>query len=174
MKKADRNDKWGIETYGAEMWNQRCDYEDNKNERKERVFAEASKAESMEQLFDLINDFVGEDMDFHYTADVERKTINIASGVDLSDKPFIRFAWKEFYIENFSGGIGCSEPYSFEDRDYSKPVKDVYYWMEIHYSYQHIRGGSNGASIGTAIFGEDGKWTFMADIERYSKEEESK
>lgn len=169
MRKTDRNDNWGIKTYGAEEWNRRCDYEDNKNERKERVFAEASKIENMEKLFDLINNFVGEDMDFHYTVDFEKQKISIASGVDLSDRPFIRFAWKEFYIENFGGGVGCDEPYYSTDRDYSKPVKEVWYWMSIHYSYRHIDGGTNGASIGTAVFNEDGNWTFIPDIGRYGK-----
>ena len=29
MTKADRNDKWGIKHYGKEVWEQRCDYEDD-------------------------------------------------------------------------------------------------------------------------------------------------
>lgn len=169
MKMADRNCKWGIEQYGAEKWNQRCDYEDDKESRKERLFEEASKSENMAKLFAIINDFFGEDMDFHYKMDVEKRKINIASGVDLSDRPFIRFAWKKFIIENFGGGIGCSEPYCLDDRDYSKPVKEVYYWMDVQYSYKHIDGGSNGASIGTAYFKEDGKWTFVPDVDEVQK-----
>lgn len=37
MKKADRNDKYGIETYGKEKWNLICDYEDDKEARKEKL-----------------------------------------------------------------------------------------------------------------------------------------
>ena len=35
MKKSDRNNKYAIETHGLEKWTQICDYEDNKNLRKE-------------------------------------------------------------------------------------------------------------------------------------------
>ena len=62
MKKADRNDKYGIETYGKEKWNLICDYEDDKEARKEKLFTEVSKPESMNALFAIINDLVGEDL----------------------------------------------------------------------------------------------------------------
>lgn len=166
MKKSDRNYKYGIESYGKEKWNLICDYEDDKETRKEKVFAEASKPENMNDLFSIINEFVGEDLKFGYTINQEKRRINIKSGVDLSNKPFICLAWKEFLVDNFNGGIGCDEPYYSSDRDYTKPVNKVYYWMDIHYSYQHHGGGSNGAQIGTAIFGEDGKWIFKPSMER--------
>ena len=165
FKKADRNEKWGLDTYGAEKWNQICDYEDDKNERKERVFAAVKKPESMAQLFSILNAFLGEDMHFHYTANVEKQYINIASGVDLSDRPLIKLAWKEFRVENFSGGIGTNEAYYSSERDYSKPVKEVFYWTSIHFAYRHHDGGSNGATIGTAVFNEDGKWIFTPEIQ---------
>lgn len=166
MTKADRNDKWGIERYGADGWAQRCDYEDDKACRKERLFAEAVKPENMNALFALINGLVGEDMEFTYTVNERKQRIDIQSGVDLSDRPFISLAWKEFRIENFGGGLGCEEAYDDIDRDYSKPVKSVYYWMSIHYAYEHIDGGSNGAEIATAWFGEDGKWKLRTEKER--------
>ena len=169
MKKADRNDKWGIERYGAEAWNQQCDYEDNKEERKERIFAEATRQEKMRELFSLINALVGEDMKFTYKADAAKQRIEIESGVDLSDRPLISLAWKEFRITNFGGGVGTSEPYY--DKDYSKPVAQVFYWMDIHYEYTHIGGGSNGASIATAFFSEEGEWTLKSDKERYAENE---
>ena len=169
MTKADRNNEWGIEKYGVEEWNKRCDYEDDKESRKEQLFAEVTKPENMNGLFDLINKLFGEELKFTYTVDAEKKRIDIESGVNLADRPLICLAWKDFFVTNFGGGIGCSEPYYSDDRDYSKPVKEVHYWMDIHYSYQHINGGSNGASIGTAFFNEDGKWTFTPDIERYGK-----
>ena len=167
MRKADRNDKWGIEKYGVEAWNQRCDYEDDKEERKEKLFAEATKPEKMQELFALINGLVGEDMKFTYKVNKDKQKIEIESGVDLSDRPFIRLAWKEFRITNFGGGLGTNEHHYGED--YSKPVEKVFYWMSIHYEYSHIDGGSNGASIATAWFSEDGKWTFESDEERYGK-----
>lgn len=169
MKLADRNNKWGIETYGAEKWIQQCDYEDDKERRKERVFAEATKSENMNELFALINSLLGEDMKFTYKVDTEKRKIDIKSEVDLADKPFICLAWKEFRVTNFGGGLGCEEPYYSTDRDYSKPVKKVYYWMSIHYEYSHIDGGTNGASIATAWFLENGKWTLESDRERYGK-----
>lgn len=169
FEKANRNERWGIERYGAEKWSQICDYEDDKNERKERVFNAAKAPESMEQLFAELNAFFGEDLDFHYTANEEREKISIASGVDLSDRPLVSLAWKEFYIESFSGGLGSSEPYSREDRDHSKPVESVFYWTRIHFSYKHHNGGSNSAEIGTAIFGEDGKWVFTPVCARSGK-----
>lgn len=169
MKKSDRNDKYGIETYGKEKWNLICDYEDDKEARKEKLFAEVSKTESMNALFAIINDLVGEDLKFGYSVNAEKRKIDICSEVDLSDKPLICLAWREFRVENFGGGLGCSEAYYSSDRDYSKPVKEVHYWMSIHFAYEHHDGGSNGAEIGTAIFGEDGKWIFEASKERYSK-----
>ena len=167
MTKADRNDKWGIEHYGKEAWEQRCDYEDDRESRKERLFAEVSKPERMMELFGLINKLFGEDLKFAYTVNSDKKRIDIKSGVDLSDRPLICLAWKEFRVENFGGGIGTSEPYY--DKDYSKPVDKVFYWMSIHYEYSHIDGGSNGASIATAWFSEDGKWTLESDKERYKE-----
>ena len=167
MTKADRNDEWGIKHYGKEAWEQRCDYEDNKNERKERLFAEAKKPENMNALFALINNLVGEDMKFSYTVNEPKQKIEIKSEVDLSDKPFICLAWKEFRIESFGGGVGTSEPYYDYGNDYEKPVANVFYWLQIHYAYSHIDGGTNGASIASASFSEDGKWTFKSDSERY-------
>lgn len=66
MKKADRNNEWGIKNYGVEGWNQRCDYEDDKESRKERIFTEVSKPENMKGLFELINNLFGEDLKFSY------------------------------------------------------------------------------------------------------------
>lgn len=169
MKKTDRNDKWGIKQYGADGWAQRCDYEDDKECRKERLFAEAVKPESMSALFALINGLFGEDLEFSYSVDEARRRIDIKSGVDLSDRPLICLAWKEFRIENFGGGLGCDEEHWEEDRDYSKPVKNVCYRMSIHYAYTHIDGGTNGAAIATALFGEDGEWKLETEKERYSK-----
>lgn len=165
MTKADRNDEWGIKHYGKEAWEQRCDYEDDRESRKERLFTEVSKPEKMCELFALLNNLFGEDLKFSYTVNSDKKRIDIKSGVNLSDRPLICFAWKEFRVENFGGGIGTSEPYYNED--FSKPVDKVYYWMSIHYEYSHINGGSNGASIATAWFSEDGKWTLQTDRERY-------
>lgn len=164
MKKADRNDKWGIEAYGKEKWIQRCDYEDDKAIRKERLFAEVVKPEKMAELFALVNNLFGEDLKFSYTLDADKQRVDIKSGVDLADRPLINLAWKEFRVANFGGGLGASEPYY--DKDYSKPVERVFYWMSIHYEYSHIDGGSNGASIATAWFYEDGKWTLKTDKER--------
>lgn len=167
MTKADRNDEWGIKHYGAEKWARKCDYEDNKNERKERVFSEVTKPENMNALFALINNLVGEDMKFSYTVDEARQKFSIKSEVDLSDKPFICLAWKEFRVESFAGGVCTSEPYYDEENDYTKPVADVFYRLQIHYAYSHIGGGTNGASIASASFSEDGKWTFKTDMEMY-------
>lgn len=169
MRKADRNDEWGIKNYGVVEWNKRCDYEDDKESRKERLFAEAMKSERIGELFTLINNLFGEDLQFTYTVNKEKQRIGIKSGVDLSDRPLICLAWKKFCVESFGGGIGCEEPYCSKDRDYSKPVEKVYYWMEIQYGYIHIDGGSNGASIATAYFSEDGKWTLKSDREWYVK-----
>ena len=169
MKKADRNNKWGIEKYGVEEWNRRCDYEDDRESRKELLFAEATKAERMEELFALINGMFGEDLKFTYKVDAEKQRIDIESGADLADRPLICLAWKEFRVTSFSGGVGCDEPYYSQDRDYSKPVKSVFYWMSIHYKYRHIDGGSNGAQIATAWFHEDGKWTLKTEKERYAE-----
>lgn len=166
MKKADRNDEWGIKRYGVEEWNKRCDYEDDKESRKERLFAEVTKPENMNGLFDLINGLFGEDLKFTYTVNAERQRIDIKSGVNLADRPLICLAWKDFRVENFGGGIGTSEPYY--EKNYSKPVDKVFYWMSIHYEYSHIDGGSNGASIATVWFSEDGKWTLETDKQRYS------
>lgn len=66
MKKADRNDEWGIKRYGVEEWNKCCDYEDDKESRKERLFDEVTKPENMNGLFDLINGLFGEDLKFTY------------------------------------------------------------------------------------------------------------
>lgn len=169
MKKADRNDKYAIETHGLEKWIQICDYEDNKNLRKEQVFSEAVKPENMSKLFSLIDSLVEKDMCFSYSVNKEKQTISIKSDKDLSDEPLIRLAWKEFRITNFGGGLACDEPYHIAEIDYTKPVKKVFYWMDIHFSYTHLDGGSNGASIGTAYFYEDGEWSFKSDRELYKK-----
>lgn len=169
MKKADRNDEWGIREYGVEGWNKRCDYEDDKESRKERLFAEVVKQERMDELFALINTLFGEDLQFTYKVSEEKKRIDIESGVNLADRPLICLAWNEFRVTSFSGGVGCDEPYYSDDRDCSKPVESVFYWMDIHYEYSHINGGSNGASIATATFGEDGKWTLRTDKEQYAE-----
>ena len=39
--------------------------------------------------------------------------------------------------------------------------------MSIHYEYSHIDGGTNGASIATVFFSEEGKWSLETDKERY-------
>ena len=167
MKKADRNDEWGIKKYGVEEWNKRCDYEDDRESRKERLFAEVTKQENMSGLFALINGMFGEDLQFTYKVNAEKQHIDIESGVNLADRPLICLAWTEFRVTNFGGGLGASEPYYSSERDYSKPVKSVFYWMEIHYEYRHIDGGTNGATIATALFSEDGKWTLKSEKERY-------
>ena len=169
MKKADRNNEYAIKIHGLEKWIQICDYEDDKNLRKERLFSEATKPENMSSLFSLINSLVEKDMCFSYSVNKEKQTISIKSDKDLSDEPIICLAWKEFRIANFGGGLSCGEPYYTAGIDYSKPVEKVYYWMDIHFSYTHLGGGSNGASIGTAYFYEDGKWSFKSDREIYRK-----
>lgn len=162
MSRLDRNDEWGLEKYGIAKWNQRCDYEDDKEDRMDKLFAEATKDENMQGLFGFIDAYLGEKMNFSYTVDEKRRKIDIESKTDLADKPFICLAWKKFTIENFGGGLSCDAPYYVEELDYSKPVNCVYYWMSIHYSYQHISGGTNGAEIGTAFFKEkDLQWTFI-------------
>lgn len=168
MQKADRNDKFGIENYGTEKWEQMCDYKDDRESRKEKLFAEASKPEQLEKLFGLIEKLVGEELNFKYTIKAEKQKIDIESLVNLADKPLICLAWREFKVENFGGGVGCNEPCRSWDIDYSKPVKSVHYWMRIHFSYKHYDGGTNGAEIGTAFFDEAAQeWILKATCEEY-------
>lgn len=71
---------------------------------------------------------------------------------DLSQGDFlISLAWKEFKIKDFNSQAG-------EDKETGKP----FYWIFVNYNYQHIDGGSNGATIGNAYF-LDNKWIFQLD-----------
>ncbi|GHU81988.1 hypothetical protein FACS189468_5590 [Spirochaetia bacterium] len=51
-------------------------------------------------------------------------------------------------IDNFSNSV-------FEDKETGK----LKYWVNVHLSYQHHDGGSNGMDLFTAWYG-DGEWTF--------------
>lgn len=164
----DINDKMGIENHGKEEWERICAHENDKERREEKIFAEVTKKESFDELFKLIDDLIGEHIEFKYSVNERKHCIDIESEdlIGKESSKFMRLAWKEFHIANFSGGVSASDPYYMEDRDYSKPCESVMYWMTIVFSYTHHDGGHNSATIADAMFDETGKWTLEAKKEK--------
>ena len=118
-----------------------------------------------DELFESINKKTGLNLNFI----MEKRTTrngDIVFNLESNEirNPIIALAWKSFRVENF-GGNCCYEGEGEED--YSKPASKVYYWMSIHYGYEHVDGGTNGAKIGNAYFFEStGHWQFKLYSEK--------
>ena len=130
------------------------------------LFKKVATHKVMGELFDLINEKCG--VNFHYTFSVKEcrgeEYIEYESIENLVDNdPLLALAWYKMHINNFNGGkvwsreIGLKGKekhyggYEAEDIDYSKPM-EVGFSIDIHYGYEHIDGGTNGAKIGYAYY----------------------
>ena len=140
---------------------------------------------TMGELFDLINEKTG--LNLHYSFEIKgdaygRPYVSYESVENLVDgNPILGLAWKEMHINNFNGGSVWREEhgipgaekfyssYDAKDIDYTKPMT-VGFNIDLHYSYEHISGGSNGARIGWARYDGE-KWTvdLDKDSERYNR-----
>lgn len=120
----------------------------------------------------------------HYSFEVKsvqgQPYVSYESIENLVDgNPILGLAWKEMRINNFNGGRVWSKEhglpgakmfyssYDAKDIDYTKPMS-VGFNIDLHYSYEHIDGGSNGAKIGWASYdGERWSVDLDKDAKRY-------
>lgn len=139
----------------------------------------------MGELFDLINEKCN--LDLHYEFEIKKdyrgsKYLSYESVENLAERdPLLALAWYKMTISNFNGGKtwsrefglpGATKNYSYyaaKDIDYSKPI-EVGFTIDIHYGYEHIDGGTNGAKIGWAHY-DGNEWKVELDKDdEYRKE----
>lgn len=150
------------------------------------LFAKVTTHKVMGELFDLINKKAN--LNLHYTFKVKniRGTdyVYYESVENLAENdPLLGLAWYKMHINNFNGGnvwsreFGVkgaksnyySSTYEAEDIDYSKPI-EVGFTIDIHYAYEHIDGGTNGAKIGYAYY-DGNEWKVELDKDDEERKE---
>jgi hypothetical protein len=143
-------------------------------DKEEELFNKVATKEVMKQLFNLINETYNFG-DISYTFEVVKsreneKCIKFESE-NLSKKSvFLNAAWEDFHVNCFNygrswiqleGKEGAKEKhyggYEEIDVDMTKEPK-IGFSTDIHFSYNHWCGGSNGAEIGWAYYDGE-KWT---------------
>lgn len=148
------------------------------------LFAKVSTHKVMGELFDLINKKCN--LNLHYTFSTKNirgeDYIYFESVENLAkNNPILELAWYKFHINNFNGGTVWSKEfglpnakrkYSYfeaEDIDYSKPI-EVGFSIDLHYSYEHQEGGSNGARLGWAYYNGN-EWSIELDKDNEERKE---
>jgi len=63
-------------------------------------------------------------------------------------------AWREMYVQTF----GCAV-------SINKETGALYFWADIHLSYRHWGGGTNGATIGNIMYA-NGAWEIESEQQR--------
>lgn len=121
-------------------------------------------------LFNWLKEITGiNDLTFEVKKDTDagKPRLNWESNNIVDKIGVMKFAFKDVRLESFGNGVTTTAPdyYDSEVIDFNKDY-DVYYWCSVHFGYEHIDGGTNGASIGKAVC-KEGKWSFSLDTERY-------
>ena len=150
-------DEFYIKRWGMEKCKQADAYFANAEKREWAVYEKAF--EKREQLFKLINKKTGLNLNFKMEKDTRNELrFNLES--NEIKNPIIALAWDSFVVDNFGSGV-YHEDNTKDREDFSKFSPEVICWMNIHFSYHHVDGGSNGAKIGCANFLESkGEWEF--------------
>lgn len=79
----------------------------------------------------------------------DRWTVKYSSQ-NVSDKCGIMSGiYEECYIKNFGGGISKD-----------KETNELFFWTQVHFSFQYVNGGSNGAEIFNATYTDEKGWVF--------------
>lgn len=144
-----------------------------RDERAAKFFEELGNPKRLEPMFDYIRKLVGTS-DLTFTIDAGKKYIGFTSN-DISDNFIIRNAWAEFRIGSFNSGLskekyedGVDKYDIKKETDLSKPAK-IEYWWSIHYNYEHLDGGTNGARIADAWVDDKFNWAFRSEKDRYEQ-----
>jgi hypothetical protein len=181
----ERIDEWNEKVEKGEIKSQKKTFSEEKlvqadkwiterNERAAKFFEELGNPKRLEPMFDYIRKIVGIS-DLTFTINVGKKYIGFTSN-DISDNFIIRNAWADFRIGNFNSGLSKEkyedgvDKYDIkkEETDLSKPAK-INYWWSIHYNYEHLDGGTNGARIADAWVDDKFNWTFRSEKELYEQ-----
>lgn len=166
--------KWHAEQFGIELATKYANYAEKANKARNELF-DAGVA-NLNQLWKQLNEKLG--LDLQYKTEIkwdghERQNVIDFESDNIADKnPVIAMAWHDFRICNFSCGKarwkaqgleGKKEKYyggyELPDIDYDKPA-ELWFVLDLHFSYKHNDGGSNGAKIGTAYY-ESGNWNVI-------------
>ena len=149
-----------------------------RDERAAKFFEKLKDPKNLEPLFDYIRNLIGMP-DLKFTVEVNtyqnKNYVEFASD-DIHDNFLIRNAWEEFKVSNFNSGLYTQkyddglDRYGSKETDLSKPA-EVHYWWNIHFSYRHWGGGTNGAEIADAWVDDKFKWTFKSKKERHEENE---
>ena len=164
MKYAE--DKFWIEELGLEECKRRDAFAEDVERRESEVVEKAFSQK--EELFRAINEKTGLNLKFTMEKR-EKRNGDVVLDIESEEikNPIIALAWKSFKIENFGGSSFYKDTKKDNERDYSKFATEVGYYMSIHFGYEHIDRGSNGARIGDAQFLEStGHWQFKLYGER--------
>lgn len=116
-----------------------------------------------EVLFKAINDYLGTNLTFNLTKMEKRRGEyfwDIESNENLCDLfPILSKAWSEMKVDLFSRSINCN-----------KETGELYLWGTVHYSYEHLGSGGNGAALMDVHYKESaGGWKFLTERERYER-----
>lgn len=149
----DFNDKYGIERYGVERWNQICENSNADEKGKEDFLNLMATDENMNRLFEVIKKVVGiSNISFEWEKRNIRGTdyIDFHSSNFANTDPIVNLAWSNFRLATFTNAI-CSNNDTTESRNddyYTKRATEFCYVFSLQFSYEHHGSGSNGADIG--------------------------
>ncbi|WP_299994548.1 hypothetical protein [uncultured Clostridium sp.] len=147
---------------------------ENLEELKEKFYERENKRKlellrtlDLEPLFNWLRAVTGiVELEFEVEKDEKDFEIEFKSQNIVEYSGIMQLNFTGLYIEDFGSGINSTKPryYDNEEIDYTKDY-DIYYWASIHFNYEHIDGGTNGAKLGSAIY-KNGKWEFSLEKDR--------
>lgn len=174
MRKDFTKDEWIVKQHGIEVAKQMNDYYNDLERRFE--IGKKKAIENLPRLFEEINKKTGLNLTFTFELknedDFDRARIEIKSNDFASQFQVISNAWESMVVTNFSSGFyneKNEQGYYNSERDYSKPCPNVSASMVIQYSYVHLDGGRNGATIGYARTSEKTNWEWTYETETESR-----
>ena len=120
----------------------------------------------MKPVYDWIKEVLGLSyLDFKEERLPERGRIEYESTpIKSEDLGVAGFIFKEATVSSFSCGASDSNYDSYRNNTIPDKIHLVYY-TDVHLSYRHWDGGTNGSVIGTASY-DEGKWSFKLEKDR--------
>lgn len=105
------------------------------------------------ELYEGIENYLGiKGLDFKEKKEPKKGRLRFDAELPLDKVGIFALAMEKAEVGNFSNGITTDKN------------GDLYYWVDVHFSYQFKDGGSNGCKTGLCAFykKEDNeyKWTF--------------